>query len=80
MFEENEALLMARFLVESSTQAEIFIFDPSRSGEVNLIKQAFKKLLGNYHIVDPQTEKSMIADIGNVTNFCLGMVIDDFNH
>lgn len=70
MYDDEEALLIARFLVENS-QEETFTLDMDRSAEVSIVKKVFRKFLGQYHIIDPESEKELINDLASVNNILI---------
>lgn len=65
MYDEEEALLIARYLIESNNEGT-YLLDMNQTCDVNAVKKLLRKLLGQYEIVDPVTERGLIAELGEV--------------
>jgi len=63
--DENNALLLARYLVEPRDE-ETLTLDLNRTHDTTTIKNLFRKLVGNYTLLDEDEAKEMGEDLGEI--------------
>ena len=63
--DDNNALLLARYLVEPHDE-ETLNLDLNRSNDTTAIKNLFRKLVGNYNLLDEDEAKEMGEDLGEI--------------
>lgn len=65
--DENTCTLIARYLIEPSEE-EYVIFDMGRTQEWAVTKSVFRKLVGNYQLIDERAEKALADSVDEVTS------------
>jgi len=68
--DENNAILLARFIVEPQDE-ETIVFDQNRSQDLSIVKNVFKKLVGNYKLLDEDEEREIVEELGEVKKFLI---------
>jgi len=63
--DENNALLLARYLVEPRDE-ETVVLDMNRNQDTSSIKNLLRKLVGNYTLLDEDEAKEMGEDLGEI--------------
>jgi len=63
--DENNAILLARFIVEPQDE-ETIVFDQNRSQDLSIVKNVFKKLVGNYKLLDEDEEREIVEELGEI--------------
>lgn len=73
----GESLLLARFLIENNDQ-EYLEFDLERKNDIPVIKSIFKTLIGNYTILDEESEKIIKGQAQKVSKNIINFSIIKF--